>query len=79
MKPSREIAMKGLMLLGLGATLYCLLLTNTRAVILVAIPTFGLCMLRGLIPFRGWMILAGLAAGGGSPAYSCRPTSSTGF
>jgi O-antigen ligase len=66
MKTSREIAMKGLMLLGLGATLYCLLLTNTRAVILVAIPTFGLCMLRGLIPFRGWMILAGLAAAGAS-------------
>jgi hypothetical protein len=65
-KTSREIAMKGLLLLGLGATLYCLLLTNTRAVILVAIPTFGLCMLRGLIPFRGWMILAGLAAGGAS-------------
>jgi hypothetical protein len=62
-KTSREIAMKGLLLLGLGATLYCLLLTNTRAVIVVAILTFGPCMLRGLIPFRGWMILAGSAGG----------------
>jgi O-Antigen ligase len=66
LKTSREMAMKGLMLLGLGATLYCLLLTNTRAVIVVVIPTIGLCVLRGLIPFRGWMILAGLAAAGAS-------------
>jgi hypothetical protein len=65
-KLSRGTLMKGLMLVGLVATLYCVLLTNTRAVILIAVPTFGLCMLRGMIPFRGWMILAGLVVGCGS-------------
>jgi hypothetical protein len=65
-KISRGNLMKGLMLIGLAATLYCLLLTNTRAVILIAIPTFGLCMLRGMIPFRGWMILASLVVVSGS-------------
>ncbi len=63
---SREMTFRGLMLVGLIATLYCLLLTNTRSVILIAAPTLGFCMLRGLIPVRGWMILAGIAAGGAS-------------
>jgi len=39
---------KWLILLALGIALYNVLLTNTRAVILVAVLTLGLCGLRGL-------------------------------
>jgi len=60
---SRDIIFRGLMLVGLIASVYCLLLTNTRSVIIIAVPTLGWCMLRSLIPVRAWMILAAAAAG----------------
>lgn len=53
---------KWLILLALGITLYNVLLTNTRAVILVAALTIGLCALRGLFRLSTGGVALALAA-----------------
>jgi hypothetical protein len=57
----REMTFRGLMLVGLAATLYCLLLTNTRSAILVRRPDSGLLHAPGANPRSGEIILAGMA------------------
>jgi len=45
---------------GLLATFYCMLLTNTRSVLLLGAGVMALSALWGLLPIRGWMLLAGV-------------------
>lgn len=49
-----------LLLAGLLATFYCMLLTNTRSVLLLGAGVVGLCALWGLLPLRTWMLMAGI-------------------
>ena len=53
--------LRALLLVGLLATVYCMLLTNTRAVIVFAVLTLGLCAFWGLLRIRGWMSVGALA------------------
>lgn len=53
---------KWLILLGMGITLYNVLLTNTRAVILVAALTVGLCGVRGLYRITAGGVAVGVFA-----------------
>ncbi|MCA9305690.1 MAG: O-antigen ligase family protein [Phycisphaerales bacterium] len=46
----------------LGATMYCVLLSNTRAALLMAAGTLGLCVITGLVRVTIWMILGLIAA-----------------
>lgn len=62
------VAKAGL-LIGLAATLYCVLLTNTRSVLMLAVGTLGLCLLWGLIPLKTWHLLGALAAGVVAPLF----------
>lgn len=64
MRRWRHWAVQGLMLLGLAATAYCLLLTNTRSVIVIGGLVGLLSVMFGLVRLRLWMIMAGLAGCG---------------
>jgi len=52
-------ATRALMAVGLMASCYCILLTNTRAVMVFAALTMMLCVFWGLLQIRRWMIVGG--------------------
>lgn len=60
---ARHPALQGAIVAGLLITLYNVLLTNTRAVALVALITLVLCVWRGLVRITTGGLLAMLAAG----------------
>jgi|GEM_PF-1719441 len=55
------------MWLGLAASIYCVLLTNTRAALLLLVGVLGLCVVTGLVRVRMWMVLGGLALAVAAP------------
>ena len=56
----RGRALAALMWVGLAASLYCVLLTNTRATLAVAIGVMGLCVLFRLVRITSAMIMGGI-------------------
>lgn len=55
-----RLAIRAMLTVGLLATLYCMLLTNTRSVLLLGVVIAALCAAWGLLPLRGWMVMAGI-------------------
>jgi O-antigen ligase len=57
------------MWLGVIVSMYCVLLTNTRASLLLLVGVLGLCVLTGLVRVRVWMLLGALLLAAAVPFF----------
>lgn len=54
---------------GLAMTMYCTLLNNTRAALLLVVGVLGLCVLLGLLRVTFWLVMLGIGAVAASPLF----------